>query len=48
MLEEVKETATWERHDGGFSIINVPAIIISIETFVYFQKNAERNISRSL
>jgi predicted hydrocarbon binding protein len=42
MLKDVKETATWERHNGGFSVIDVPAVIISIETFVSFQKNAER------
>ncbi len=42
MLKDVKETATWERNNGGFSVINVPAVIISIETFVNFQKNAER------
>ncbi len=41
MLKDVKETATWERHNGRFSVINVPAVIISIETFVNFQKNAE-------
>ena len=42
MLKDVKETAAWERHNGGFSVINVPAVILSIETFVNFQKNAER------
>lgn len=42
MLKNVKETAAWERHNGEFSVINVPAVIISIDTFVNFQKNAER------
>lgn len=42
MFKDVKETAAWERDNGGFSVINVPAVIISIETFVNFQKNAER------
>lgn len=42
MLKDVKETAIWERHNGRFSVINVPAVILSIETFVNFQKNAER------
>lgn len=42
MFKEVKETAAWERDNGGFSVINVPAVILSIETFVNFQKNAER------
>jgi hypothetical protein len=39
MLKDVKESATWERHNGGFSVINVPAVIMSIDTFVNLQKN---------
>jgi len=42
MLKDVKETAAWERNKGQFSVIEVPAIIISIETFVVLQKNAEK------
>ncbi len=42
MLKSVKETAIWERYAGRFSVIDVPAVILSIETFVNFQKNAER------
>jgi hypothetical protein len=41
-LKDVKETAAWERNKGQFSVIEVPAIIISIETFVILQKNAEK------
>jgi predicted hydrocarbon binding protein len=44
MLKDVKETAAWERNKGQFSVIEVPAIIISIETFVILQKNAEKII----
>src|SRR5665648_1270500 len=42
MLKDIKETAAWERNKGHFSVIEVPAIIISIETFVVLQNNAER------
>ncbi|MDP3103861.1 MAG: V4R domain-containing protein [Candidatus Methanoperedens sp.] len=42
MLKDVKETASWERNKGKFSVIEVPAVIISIETFVNLQKDAER------
>src|SRR5665648_1041292 len=42
MLKDIKETAAWERNKGQFSVIEVPAIIISIETFVVLQNNAER------
>ncbi|KCZ71100.1 putative hydrocarbon binding protein (contains V4R domain) [Candidatus Methanoperedens nitroreducens] len=42
MLNDVKETATWERSKGEFSVIEVPAIIVSIETFVNLQKDAEK------
>ena len=38
MLKDVKETAAWERHNGGFSVINVPAVIMSIDTFVISSK----------
>ena len=41
MLKEVKETAAWERCKGEFSVIEVPAVIVSIETFVSLQKDAE-------
>ncbi|NJD78647.1 MAG: hypothetical protein FIB08_16385 [Candidatus Methanoperedens sp.] len=42
MLRNVKETAAWERSKGEFSVIEVPAIIMSIETFVNLQKDAEK------
>ncbi len=42
MLKDVKETATWERSKGEFSVIEVPAVIVSIETFVHLQKDAEK------
>ena len=42
MLKDVKETAAWERNEGKFSVIKVPAIIVSIETFVNLQKDAEK------
>ena len=42
MLKDVKETASWERNKGEFSVIEVPAIIVSIETFVNLQKDAEK------
>ncbi|MCX9009701.1 MAG: 4-vinyl reductase [Candidatus Methanoperedens sp.] len=42
MSNNVKETARWERHRGEFSVIGVPAIIVSIETFVHLQKDAEK------
>ncbi len=41
MLKDVKETAGWERSRGEFSVIEVPAVIVSIETFVSLQKDAE-------
>ncbi|TAN35038.1 MAG: hypothetical protein EPN24_07815 [Candidatus Methanoperedens sp.] len=41
MLKDVKETAAWERSTGEFSVIEVPAVIVSIETFVSLQKDAE-------
>ncbi len=41
MLKDVKETAAWERSKGEFSVIEVPAVIVSIETFVSLQKDAE-------
>ncbi len=41
MLKDVKETAVWERSKGKFSVIEVPAVIVSIETFVNLQKDAE-------
>jgi len=41
MLKDVKETAAWERSKGAFSVIEVPAVIVSIETFVSLQKDAE-------
>lgn len=42
MLKNVKETAAWERNRGEFSVIEVPAIIVSIQTFVHLQKEAEK------
>ncbi len=42
MLKDVKETAAWERNKGEFSVIEVPAVIVSIETFVSLQKDAEK------
>ncbi len=42
MLKHVKDTAAWERSRGEFSVIDVPAIIVSIETFVSLQKDAEK------
>ncbi|MFZ2410577.1 MAG: 4-vinyl reductase [Candidatus Methanoperedens sp.] len=42
MLNKVKETASWERNKGQFSVIEVPAVIVSIETFVNLQKDAEK------
>ena len=42
MLKDVKETASWERGKGEFSVIEVPAVIVSIETFVNLQKDAEK------
>ncbi len=42
MLKDVKETAAWERSKGEFSVIEVPAVIVSIETFVNLQKDAEK------
>jgi predicted hydrocarbon binding protein len=42
MLKDVKETATWDRSKGEFSVIEVPAVIVSIETFVNLQKDAEK------
>ncbi len=42
MLKDVKETAVWERKKGEFSVIGVPAVIISIETFLHLQKDAEK------
>jgi hypothetical protein len=32
---------SWERSTGEFSVIEVPAVIVSIETFVSLQKDAE-------
>ncbi|MCZ7355659.1 MAG: hypothetical protein O8C66_13900 [Candidatus Methanoperedens sp.] len=42
MLKDVKETASWKRSKGEFSVIEVPAIIVSIKTFVDLQKSAEK------
>ncbi len=42
MLKEVRETASWKRDKGEFSVIEVPAVIVSIETFVHLQKDAEK------
>ncbi len=42
MSYDVKGSASWEKAKGGFSVIDVPAIIVSIETFVHLQKDAEK------
>ncbi len=42
MLKDVKKTASWKRSKGEFSVIEVPAVIVSIETFVNLQKDAEK------
>ncbi len=42
MLKDVRETAAWKRSKGEFSVIEVPAVIVSIETFVNLQKDAEK------
>jgi len=39
---KVKETAEWKRDSGEFSVITVPAAIISLKTFVRIQKDAEK------
>lgn len=41
MSNSAKETATWNWGKGEFSVIEVPAVIVSIETFVSLQKDAE-------
>lgn len=38
----VKETAEWKRDSGEFSVITVPAAIISLKTFARIQKDAEK------
>jgi predicted hydrocarbon binding protein len=42
MLKDVKESAFWKRNKGEFSVIEVPAVIVSIETIVNLQKDAEK------
>ncbi|HLB72228.1 MAG TPA: V4R domain-containing protein [Candidatus Methanoperedens sp.] len=42
MFKDVRETAAWERSKGEFSVIKVPAVIVSVETFVHLQKDAEK------
>jgi predicted hydrocarbon binding protein len=42
MIKDIMETAKWEKTRGEFSVIRVPAIILSIETFVNLQKAAEK------
>src|SRR5574341_2198097 len=42
MPNNVNETASWNRSNGEFSVIGVPAIIVSVETFVNLQKDAEK------
>jgi predicted hydrocarbon binding protein len=39
---KVKETAEWKRASGEFSVITVPAAIISLKTFAMIQKDAEK------
>lgn len=41
MLKNVEEIAAWERSRGEFSVIEVPAVNVSIETIVNLQKDAE-------
>ncbi len=42
MPNRVDKTATWKKTRGEFSVIGVPAIILSAETFVNLQKDAEK------
>lgn len=42
MPKDVRETAVWKIDKGEFSVIEVPAVIMSIETLVNLQKNAEK------
>jgi predicted hydrocarbon binding protein len=39
---KVKETGEWKRDSGEFSVITLPAAIISLKTFARIQKDAER------
>ena len=39
---KVKETAEWRRASGEFSVITVPAVILSLKTFAKIQKDAEK------
>ena len=39
---KVKETAEWKRASGEFSVITVPAAILSLKTFAKIQKDAEK------
>jgi len=39
---KVKETAEWKRDSGEFSVITVPAAILSLKTFAKIQKDAEK------
>ncbi len=39
MLKEVKETASWRRSKGEFSVIVVPAVIVSVEEVMGFQRS---------
>lgn len=39
---KVKETAEWKRDRGEFSVITIPAAIISLKTFAMIQKDAEK------
>ncbi|MDI6885654.1 MAG: DUF5943 domain-containing protein [archaeon] len=39
---KIKETAEWKRDSGEFSVITVPAVIISLKTFARIQKDAEK------
>jgi len=43
---KVKETAEWKRDSGEFSVITVPAAIISLKTFARIQKDAERILGK--
>ena len=39
---KVKETVEWKRASGEFSVITVPAAILSLKTFAKIQKDAEK------
>jgi len=42
MSNDVRKTASWNTDKGEFEVIGAPALIMSVETFVKLQKNAEK------